>query len=148
MEKIFIGKVKKNVPEKFKKQLQIVINENVYLSKHKWTCDWYWGMGYIENKNCYCHWKDVLKGCYDQKQIFVKPVFDADDWWKMQDLMKQAYNLKNTAEIYRHGGFLCGDAEISNLIKDVEMEKRLNKDCKTVLDKLWKIAMESQNGNK
>lgn len=30
-------------------------NEKLYLSKPSWDCDWYWGFGYVGNKNLHTH---------------------------------------------------------------------------------------------
>ena len=29
--------------------------ERVYLSKHSWDCGWYWGFGYVGNRDCHFH---------------------------------------------------------------------------------------------
>jgi hypothetical protein len=36
-------------------------NEPIYLSPPSWDCGWYWGFGYLGNKNCHYHVDGLTK---------------------------------------------------------------------------------------
>ena len=48
-EKVALGKVKKDYKD------STIANKYLYIDKHSWDCGWYWGFGYLGNKNCHYH---------------------------------------------------------------------------------------------
>lgn len=116
--------------------------ELVYITKHSWDCDWYWGMGYIGNKNCHTHFNNTFlengmifksaKECFSSTKITDK------EWWIIKDLFKQAYALKECAEVYQYGGH-CTTTEETKVIKSLDVAKMLNQDLKIVLDTVWEL---------
>ncbi len=134
--KIYIGKVKKDWKGN---ERNYVAGEKLYLSKHSWDCDWYWGMGYIGNKDLHTHFDSTfLNGSPDvASQIFDDQQFTDNEWWVIRDMFIQAYALKKAAAIYRHGGHQTTKKGITDIIKNEELEKKLNEDCGKVLDTLW-----------
>ena len=104
-------------------KIGVVNNENIYLSPPSWDCDWYWGFGYIGNKNCHYH-IDGLKKI--ETYNFEKKVFEYEfvnlydgfkkhfgdsfivkedkDIWTLAELFKTFYTLKETAEVLGRGG--------------------------------------------
>lgn len=127
-EKIYLGKGKAGMLE----------GENIYLLKHTWDCDWYWGFGYIGNSNSHSNFKEnLLTKETSISKLLDNPQYSQDSWWIIRDLFKQAYVLKDCAEIYRHGGHQTFSKGTTDIIKDEEMCKRLNSDLEKVLNKLW-----------
>ena len=100
----------------------------MWLEEPKWDCGWYWGFGYVESytnsqypdrakdidshshfsgligsqehydheKGCYCKGKYV-HNVYDSPQL-VETTFTSDEGWKLSELFKQFYLLKEMAE--------------------------------------------------
>ena len=126
MSKIFMGITKEN--------------ERLYLTKHTWDCGWYWGMGYIGNNELHMHFDLVfLKGSYNVSNYFSNTKITQDDWWVLIDLFIQAYTLKRTAEVYKHGGRQTNKAGVTDIIKNELMANQLNVDLEKILDTIWKI---------
>lgn len=119
--------------------------EGVSLEKHKWDCGWYWGFGYIGNRNLHTHFdSDFLQGEPDIANLFKTPQWDQKSRWVIRDLFIQAYALKKAAEVYRNGGYQTTLAGTTDIIKDPEMCKRINADLEKVLDTLWEFMLASK----
>jgi hypothetical protein len=126
--------------------------ENCYLNKHEWDCGWYWGFGYLGNKNCHFHFDSLL---YNVKiegknvqwplatDLFSYTEITDKEWWVIRDLFTQAYALKKCAEVYRYGGHNTHLAGVTDIIKNEEMEDKVNADLKTILDALWAYVVEA-----
>lgn len=86
-----------------------VDGEKIFLSPPSWDCGWYWGFGYLGNKNCHYH-VDTLnkdKNLYDAfKEHFGESLIvkEDKDLWALCELFKTFYNLKEIAEVYNRGG--------------------------------------------
>ncbi len=126
-------------------KLGVVNNENIYLSPPSWDCDWYWGFGYIGNKNCHYH-IDGLKKI--ETYNFEKKVFEYEfvnlydgfkrhfgdsfivkedkDIWTLAELFKTFYTLKETAEVLGRGGSHYTKNPCSLIIMNKEEVKRIN----------------------
>jgi hypothetical protein len=99
--KILLGKIKSDAGT-------FADGENVWLEKHKWDCGWYWGFGYLGNKNCHFHFDSLLyindgKGSvkYCASDLFESTNISDSDWWIIRDLFVQAYALHKAAEVYQ-----------------------------------------------
>ena len=136
-EKILLGKLKANAGT-------YADGENLWLEKHSWDCGWYWGFGYVGNKNSHFHFDSLMEGTkYQASDIFAQTNINDNDWWVIRSLFKQAYALRSAAEVYKNGGnqtFLAGTTDV---IKNEEMATRLNRDLEVVLDKLWDVVQYS-----
>lgn len=115
----------------------------LYLSKHSWDCDWYWGFGHVGNLNCHFHFESLLENSNLASEIFESTNISDSDWWVIRDLFKQAYSLKDAAATYRHGGHQTSRTGITDILKNPEMEQKLNSDLERILDKLWEFVMEA-----
>ena len=107
------------------------------ITKHSWDCGWYWGFGYIGNKNCHMHLDSLLKGETDVNKIFSETKLTQNQWWVIRDLFIQAYALKEAAAVYRHGGHQTKVDGLTDIIKSPSMELRINEDLGKLLDKAW-----------
>lgn len=142
-DKIFIGTIDK---------------ENIYLTKHKWDCGWYWGFGYVGNKNHHFHIDSLIcerdyNGKYpdtDINKVFDSTVFTQTQWWAIRDLFIQAYSLKKSAEVFKLGGHQTTIPGITDIIKNQELADVLNKNLEKVLDTVWEFMVKSieLNSNK
>ena len=105
----------------------------IYLSPPSWDCGWYWGFGYLGNKNCHYH----LSGLNDGKN---QNMFDAlkehfgdsfilkndSDVWTFCELVKTAYTLKECAEVLGRGGSHYTTNPCKDLIINTDEVTRIN----------------------
>lgn len=145
-ERILLGRVRKAIPETqtYKSEGLSILGEEIYIEKHKWACGWYWGFGYIGNKNLHCHadvfieqllWSDV-------DDVFEESLFNNKNFWVFKDLLRQAYALKKTAEIYQYGGHCSSKKGVTDIILNKQMSRKLNDDLEKVLGMLWCFLLE------
>jgi hypothetical protein len=111
--------------------------ETVYLTKHQWDCDWYWGFGYIGNSNHHFHIESLIEGETDVNKIFDQTWLTQTAWWILRDLFIQAYGLKKAAEIYRHGGHQMKVAGLTDVLQLQDKADIINADLGILLDKTW-----------
>lgn len=120
-------------------------NEKIYLTPPSWDCDWYWGFGYLGNKNCHYHvnglktieeynsekqyWNTERVNLYDGFKKHFGDSFiikDDKDIWTLAELFETFYSLKNIAEVYNRGGSHMSSNPCKDIIKNVEEYKRIN----------------------
>lgn len=143
-EKIKLGTIKKQIKETQnynpeKDQLYIT-GEIIFIEKHTWDCDWYWGFGYIGNKDLHSHAKVFIEELlwHDKDKVFEESIFKSNnDFWIFKDLLKQAYTLRECAEVYRNGGHCTKEKGITDIILNKDMEKKINNDLRIILETLW-----------
>lgn len=103
---------------------------NIYLSPPSWDCGWYWGFGYLGNRNCHYHLSgiDKDKNMYDAlKHHFGESLTIPDcHLWQFCELIKTAYALKETAEVLDRGGSHYTNNPCSEIIKNKEETDRIN----------------------
>jgi hypothetical protein len=145
MNKILLGRLKSDAGT-------FADGENIYLTKHRWDCGWYWGFGYIGNKRCHFHFDSLLSikgGCGGIKclasELFQSTNITDKEWWVIRDLFIQAYALRGAAEVYRHGGYQTTLKGVTNIIQSHDMTKFINADLEKVLDTLWNYVCAAVN---
>lgn len=137
-EKILLGKVHNDFAK------DVIAGENIYLTAHSWDCGWYWGFGYIGNRELHTHFDSSFLGAETNvKKIFSHTNITQDEWWILRDLFIQAYALKKCAEVYRHGGYQTTKKGITDIIVHCDMANKINADLKKVLDKIWEVVSET-----
>jgi hypothetical protein len=112
-------------------------NENIYLSKHSWDCDWYWGFGYIGNSKSHFHIDSLLNEVWEVNKIFTNATLTQSAWWITRELFHQAYGLKQAAAIYRRGANQVISTGLTDSILSSSKEDQINADLEKVLDTLW-----------
>lgn len=122
----------------------------VYLSKHSWDCEWYWGFGYLGNRNCHFHISSLIDtpadnshptNWYDPQLHFDTTWINQEQWWILRDLFIQAYAFKAASAAYRSGGHQTEDAA-PHRIKSKYMEDQINEDLETLLNTIWNLLHE------
>lgn len=129
-DKIHLGKLKDG-------SSTIAAGENIWLSKHKWDCDWYYGMGYLGNKDCHFHFESFLKDSKTASELFESTNITDGEWWVMRDLFKQAYALQAAAEVYQHGGHQTKRKGVTDVLQNAAKAMALNDDLERILDLVW-----------
>lgn len=126
--------------------------EAVYLTKHKWDCGWYWGLGYVGNRNCHFHFDSLLyikgkdgKVKFTASDLFSETNITDKEWWIIRDLFVQAYALQKAAEVYHHGGHQSFTKGVTDIIRDDGLVKRINADLEKVLNALWDYIVKAVN---
>lgn len=115
--------------------------EPICLSKHSWDCEWYWGFGYLGNKNLHYHIDSYLDGKgFNVSEVFMETYLTQNNWYYILDMFKQAYALRSAASLYRYGGHITSEAF---RLQDTngEMAKKLNQDLSLILDDVWKYIV-------
>jgi len=106
-------------------------NERIYLSKPSWDCSWYWGFGYLGNRNEHYH----LSGYANGKNVYDALLADYDlnekikeNLWVFVELVTTAYTLKETAEVLGRGGSHYTTNPCKSIIINEVETKRINED--------------------
>ncbi len=104
-----------------------------YLAAPSWDCDWYWGFGYLQNKDIHhhvdglgkthnAHMFDALKKEYGDS-LTIK---DDKDLWTFCELMYTFYTLKKYAELCHQGGSHTTTNPCADILTLPEREKEIN----------------------
>ncbi len=115
--------------------------ERIYLTSPSWDCGWYWGFGYLGNKDCHYHLSgyangrninmyDALLADYDLNPTLLGNANTFGSYprlWKFCELVKTAYTLKETAEVLGRGGSHYSENPRKDLIINTEEVERINK---------------------
>jgi len=110
----------------------------IYLTKHSWSCGWYWSFGWMGNRNEHFHFEAYLDGQAKMPaDLFRSTNISAAEWWVIRDLFIQAYALQEAAAAYRHGGHQTTLAGTTDLLKDQSKADALNADLERLLTVLW-----------
>lgn len=118
---------------------------NYWLEESKWECAWYWGFGYVETytNNSKPHLsKDInshqhLSSIFGkQGDVFVPNIFDSpilvettfneQEGWILSELIKSAYQLKESAELFVRGGSHITTNPCFQLVKNEDWAKKIN----------------------
>lgn len=119
-----------------------VDNQPVYIYKHSWDCNWYWGFGYLGNNNWHFHMESLIDDSFQVDKLFESTKITQGQWWVIRDLFIQAYSLKKVAETFRHGGYQTKLEGVTDIIQDKELEVLMNSKLEIVLNKTWEYLEE------
>jgi ElaB/YqjD/DUF883 family membrane-anchored ribosome-binding protein len=127
---------------------------NTWYRKHEWDCGWYWGFGYLGNRDCHWHIDSIINHPKEYNSNwtnvthhFTTTWLSQKQWWILRDLFLNAYALKKAAECYRCGGHQTPDAGPYRVI-NAEMAEKLNADLKTILDNIWNALKQWEKEHK
>lgn len=142
-------------------------NEPIYLSPPSWDCGWYWGFGYIGNKNCHYHIDGLTKietynseaKVFTCKNVnlydgFVEHFGDTlkvriSDLWTLIELFSTFYKLKETAEVLGRGGIHYTTNPCKDLIINKEETERINNVVlPQIFEEIYKILIRNQDNEK
>ena len=133
--------------------------ENIYLSAPSWDFEWYWGFGYLGNKNCHYHVDGLKKheiynfekkcfeyeftNLYDgfKKHFGETFIIKRDsDIWVLAELFQTFYSLRETAEILGRGGCHYTNNPVKGIIENkTECDRINNVVLPAVFDSIYKI---------
>jgi hypothetical protein len=141
--------------------------ENIYLSPPSWDCGWYWGFGYLGNKNCHYHVDGLTKHqiynsekkCFEYeftnmfdgfKKHFGNTLIIRDSQlWTICELFKTFYALKETAEILGRGGAHYTTNPCEDIIINKQEVSRINNlVLPNIFEAIYKILIPAQENKK
>ena len=130
----------------FNKKVYIGSNEGEreYLANPSWDCDWYWGFGYLQNRNIHHHVNTLNKdkNMHDALIEYYEDTLVLKDGklWQFCELMYTFYTLKEAAQVLGRGGSNYTTNPISELIKNESEVKRINEIVLPALfDEIYKL---------
>lgn len=118
-----------------------VDGENIYLDAPSWDCGWYWGFGYLSNKNCHYHLDGLVKTHGANLYAALYKEFgdtltigkiEPDNFgqnstlYTFCELVLTAYTLKETAEVLGRGGSHMTTNPLAGLIKNEKEVEQIN----------------------
>lgn len=125
---------------KFQKRIKLgtVDNAPIFLSAPSWDCGWYWGFGYLGNKDCHYHVDGLQKGVnlFDGFKNHFGESFilkNDSDIWELAELFATFYTLKEAAEVYERGGSHYTSNPIKGLIVNHAEVDRINNEIMPAL---------------
>lgn len=126
--------------------------ENIYLSRPSWDCDWYWGFGYLGNKNCHYHVDGLSKdkNLFDAfKKHFGNTLIVRDsELWTLCELFQTFYVLKETAEVLGRGGTHMTTNPCAKIITNKKEVERINEVVlPSIFEEIYKILIPAQDND-
>ncbi len=109
--------------------------ESLSITKHSWDCEWYFGFGYIGNKNLHTHFDTTFINTG-----YTRPDdcnFSEHDWYVICDYYRTAYALKEAYEVYYRGNSHVTSLSNVTSLKDSDMADRLKADQEKILNLVW-----------
>lgn len=139
--------------------LGTIEDERIYLVKHSFDCNWYWGFGYLSGyrkgereQSSHFHIDSLIQGSTEEvtnvNKIFNTTWISQDLWWILRELFNQAYALKKAAQVYKYGANQTSEGGYNKLLYSEEKNKSINEDLKKVLDTIWNILETKSLGRK
>lgn len=109
------------------KRIPLIIHPlygRLYLAPPSWDCDWYWGWGYLQNKDTHIHADSVLK-YPDFKECLVDELKGIH--FDLLELLKDFYTVTKYAELCKRGGsHIKYIDDVKEILKNTEEYERLN----------------------
>lgn len=152
---------------KFYLGINQITKERIYLSSPSWDCGWYWGFGYLGNRDCHYHINGLKKSkkYNHDKKVWEYEFFNLYDGlknhfgnslqvreshlWKFAELFETFYSLKKTAEILGRGGSHLTSNPCKDIIVNKEEVNRINEIVlPAIFDEIHNILVENLNNKK
>ena len=142
-------------------------NEPIYLSPPSWDCGWYWGFGYLGNKNCHYHVDGLKKHevynyekkCFEYEFTnlydgFIKHFGKTlrvrkSDLWALCELFQTFYTLREAAEVLGRGGSRYTSNPAKDIIENKDEVKRINEIVlPQIFEEIYKILYRNADNDK
>ena len=105
--------------------------KSVWLAKPSWDCVWYWGFGYIQNRNMHTHFdsfdRENNRNMMDSiRSRFTEWKLTEKDTWTFCELMSTFYHLKSMTAVLWRGGSHYTNNPCKDIIMNKYEAKRIN----------------------
>lgn len=111
-----------------------------YLNFPSWDCSWYWGFGYIQGyrlnqvgdkfHESHQHADKFLSEWFTEwngsDPILKQTTFTEAEGWKLTELLRQFYVLRESADLFYRGNTHCSPNGLESL-KDLKLAENINK---------------------
>lgn len=122
-------------PENFR--LGSVHGRGILLRRPSFDCDWYWGFGYVGNRDCHYHLNglDTLNSDLSGMNMFNQmkahfgdslTITDDKDLWEFCEIVLTIYTLRKVAELYYLGGSHMTTNPDAELLINADEYTRIN----------------------
>lgn len=109
-------------------------NERIRLYTPTFDCGWYWGFGYLGNKNCHYHldrgfgeYRDIsMFDAFKEDYILCDALQNDSTLWTFCELVQTVYSLLVVAEIFSRGGSHQSKNPCQELLKNPDMYEHIN----------------------
>lgn len=141
--------------------------EKIYLTSPSWDCGWYWGFGYLGNKNSHYHIDGLKKHktynfekkCFEyeftnlfdgfKKHFGNTLVIRDSQLWTLCELLQTFYTLKETAEVLSKGGsHYTSNPAKDKIINKTEVNRINNEVLPAIFEEIYKILIPAQDNQK
>lgn len=130
-----------------------------WLEKESWDCGWYWGLGYVHtftnnsnpersrDINSHSHFdsmffKKNINGYDAFRQLLVDTPLSDEELWTLVELMRTAYTLKESAEVFGRGGSHYTTNPCADVIKTPGMVMKINDEMiPSIMEEVRKILV-------
>ena len=113
-----------------KRYLGKLDGEKVWLPPPAWNYKWYWGYGYIENRNLRTYFAglDTNDNLYNaiENKFDGTFVLQGSNLWTFCELIQTFYTLREIAEVYSRGGSHYTSNPLADIIRNPEEYRRIN----------------------
>ena len=127
-------------------------NQPIYLSAPSWDCGWYWGFGYIGNKDCHYHVSGLNEGrnqnMYDAfiEHFGSTLTVRRSQLWTLCELFETFYTLRKTAEVLGRGGSHYTTNPCKDLIINKDEVTRINNVVlPQIFEEIYKILIRNKD---
>jgi len=151
--------INKRITEAFGKKIYLLGIDTdgryVWLEEPKWDCSWYWGFGYIErytnnqypekarDVESHTHWdSEIITDKNEpyihhinESKLFKSTTLTESESWKLSELMKAFYILKEAASLFHSGSAGVSSSESKSELKNEQLYNTINKE---MLPKIFK----------
>lgn len=105
----------------------------VMLRRPSFDCNWYWGFGYLGNRDCHYHLSGLTEGkninMFDaMKEHFGDSLVIKDDklLWQFCEVVTTIYTLRKSADMYHLGGSHYTTNPCSDSLKRLDWYTEIN----------------------
>lgn len=145
--------IKKSVIFPQKTFLGTVDNESIYLTAPSWDCGWYWGFGYLGNRNSHYHVDGLMDDKTNLDDGFKKHFGDSflikeSDIWVFAELFKTFYILKETAELFGRGATYTGNPIRDIILNTSEVERINTIVLPAIFSEIYKVIERNKDNKK
>lgn len=134
-------------------RIGVLDGRGVALRVPSFDCDWYWGFGYLGNRDCHFHlnWLESMDDKLNNKNLFdqLKGLFGDSltipdkNLWQFCEIVKTIYSLKDAAEVFGRGGSHYTTNPDAEAIKDTDIVEKINVHLIPMqIRTLWKLLEE------
>lgn len=117
-------------------RIGVMDRRGVLLRVPSFDCGWYWGFGYLGNRDCHFHLNslEVMDSSLANKNMYDQLIglfgdsltIPKDKLWQFCEIVNSVYTLKKAAELFGRGGSHYTTNPDASTLKIPEYENHIN----------------------